>query len=112
MKCMMTLIAAAAVALTPTGALGAPGAPNGTATHWDHMNGPPLGSTGKPIVSCEDLGNQPGNSALAPGGGSPFSGENSTAGSHYAGTQDQNSRNFQSFSAYDVACEMNNSPHP
>jgi hypothetical protein len=97
---------AAALVLVPGAAFADPGNSQGSTNGqgWDHQNGPALGTTGKPIVSCEDLGTTPGNSADARGGGSPFSGEESTAGSHYAGTQDQNSRNFQSFSAYDVAC--------
>ena len=64
---------------------------------------------GQPNQSCEELGTTPGNSASAPGGGSPFSGEDSKAGSHYAGSQLQNSRNTASVSQYDVACA--NQPH-
>ena len=106
MKSTIKVIAAAAMLLGPGAAFADPvnsqGSTNGQG--WDHLNGPALGSTGKPIESCEDLGTTPGNSATASGGGSPFSGEDSTGGSHYAGSQDQNSRNYQSFSAYDVAC--------
>jgi hypothetical protein len=64
---------------------------------------------GQPNQSCEELGTTPGNSASAPGGGSPFSGEDSTSGTHYAGSQLQNSRNSASVSQYDVACA--NQPH-
>ena len=108
MKSTLALLAGASLAIAPTVAFSAPGSPNGQASGWVHMNGPDLGTTGKPIESCEDLGTTPGNSAADHGNpdtnGSPFSGEDSVAGSHYAGTQPQNMRNFQSFSAYDVAC--------
>ena len=57
--------------------------------------------TGQPNQSCEDLGNQPGNSMSAPG--SAFN-PNGTAGGVYAGEQPQNSRNSASVSQYDVAC--------
>ena len=64
---------------------------------------------GQPNQSCEEIGVTPGNSASASGGGSPFSGEDSKGGSHYAGSQLQNSRNSASVSQYDVACA--NQPH-
>jgi hypothetical protein len=67
------------------------------------MNGPT--STGQPDADCEELGTTPGHSSTAAGGGSPFSGEDSTAGSHYAGSQPQNSRNSASVSIYDIACQ-------
>jgi hypothetical protein len=57
--------------------------------------------TGQPNQSCEDLGNQPGNSMSAPG--SAFN-PNGTAGGMYAGNQPQSSRNTASVSQYDVAC--------
>ena len=57
--------------------------------------------TGQPSQSCEDLGNQPGNSMSAPGSAFNPSG---TAGGVYAGEQPQNSRNTASVSQYDVAC--------
>jgi hypothetical protein len=66
-------------------------------------------ANGQPNQDCEALGTTPGNSASAPGGGSPFGGEESTGGSHYAGSQGQNSRNSASVSQYDVACA--NQPH-
>jgi hypothetical protein len=102
----LSLLAAASVAIAPAAALATPGSSQGSTngTGWDHMNGPPIGQTGQPGQSCEDLGTTPGNAATAPGGGSPFSGEDSTAGSHYAGTQLQNMRNTSSVSQYDVAC--------
>ncbi len=57
--------------------------------------------TGQPNQNCETLGNQPGNSMSAPG--SAFN-PDGKAGSVYAGTQPQNSRNTASVSQYDVAC--------
>ena|SRR5437867_9587801 len=57
--------------------------------------------TGQPNQSCEELGNQPGSAASAPG--SAFN-PNGKAGSVYAGNQPQNSRNTASVSQYDVAC--------
>ena len=78
---------------------------NGTG-YW-HLNSG--NAFGQPGQSCEDLGGPdagvtPGNSASAPGGGSPFSGEGSTAGAHYAGNVPQSQRNTASVSQYDVAC--------
>ena len=101
----ITLFAASVIALAPAAALAAPGSSQGSTngTGWNHLNGP-THTTGQPNQSCEDLGTTPGNSADAPGGGSPFSGEDSTAGTHYAGSQPQNSRNTASVSQYDVAC--------
>lgn len=58
-------------------------------------------TTGQPNQSCEDLGNQPGQSMSAPG--SAFN-PDGTAGTKYAGEQPQNSRNSASVSQYDVAC--------
>jgi hypothetical protein len=61
------------------------------------------GSTGQPSQSCQATSpaNTPGNSASAPG--SPFN-PNGNAGTHYAGTQPQNSNNPKSVAQYDVAC--------
>jgi hypothetical protein len=106
-----SLLAASAIALAPAMAL-APTQPPGqgqyNGTNYWHMNGP-AHATGQPGADCEDLvasgeGATPGQSANSPGGGSPFSGEDSTGGSHYAGSQPQNSRNTASVSQYDVAC--------
>ena len=80
-----------------------PHSPTGNGGGYNHMNSPQH-ETGQPTQSCETTGSPPGNSASAPGGGSPFGGEESTAGSHYAGEQPQNSRNSASVSQYDVAC--------
>ena len=106
MKLTIALIGAAAVALAPAASFATPGNSQGSTNGagWNHMNGPPVGQTGQPNQDCEELGTTPGHSANAPGGGSPFSGEDSTAGSHYAGLQPQNSRNTASVSQYDVAC--------
>ncbi len=57
--------------------------------------------TGQPNQECADFGTHPGHSASAPG--SPFN-ENGVAGTKYAGTQPQNSKNPHSNSQYDVAC--------
>jgi hypothetical protein len=87
----------------------APGQGQFNGSGYDHMNSG--NAFGQPGQSCEDiaadnpdLSVRPGHSASAPGGGSPFTGEDSTGGSHYAGSQPQNSRNSASVSQYDVAC--------
>lgn len=59
------------------------------------------GSTGQPNQSCQAQPSTPGNAAAAPG--SAFN-TNGVAGTHYAGTQPQNSTNPKSVSQYDVAC--------
>jgi len=79
---------------------------NNGAGYWHSNTGR---AAGQPDQDCEflienGLGAAPGNSGTARGGGSPFTGEDSTAGSHYAGSQPQNSRNSASVSQYDVAC--------
>jgi hypothetical protein len=106
MKPFATLLAAGVIALSPTAGLAAPGNSQGptNGAGWDHLNGPAPGTTGQPFADCEELGTTPGNSANSPGGGSPFAGEGSKAGSRYAGSQPQNSRNNSSVSQYDVAC--------
>jgi len=124
-RTIIVLAAAGAMALGPTLATAAPpsgGTPNGphtpsptTAPGNGQYNGTGYNHTnsgqakGQPNQSCETTGTTPGNSASAPGGGSPFSGEDSKGGSHYAGSQLQNSRNTASVSQYDVACA--NQPH-
>lgn len=64
-------------------------------------NGPAM--TGQPKQSCGSASapNTPGNAANAPG--SAFN-PNGNAGTRYAGTQPQNSRNTASVSQYDAAC--------
>ena len=120
-----SLLMAGAILIAPTFAAAAPpgGSPSGGRTPspttapgqgqfqgqgYNHMH-TQAQAKGQPNQSCESTGTTPGNSASAPGGGSPFSGEESTGGSHYAGSQLQNSRNSASVSQYDVACA--NQPH-
>jgi hypothetical protein len=62
---------------------------------------PHAGTTGQPNQSCQAEPATPGNSASAPGSAFNTSG---VAGTHYAGTQPQNSKNPNSVSQYDVAC--------
>jgi len=68
-----------------------------TATAWA---GNPSG-TGQPNQSCQKQTSSPGNASSAPG--SAFNGSGK-AGTVYAGTQPQNSKNSKSVSQYDVAC--------
>jgi hypothetical protein len=63
--------------------------------------GAALAGTGQPNQSCEDAGTRPGNAASARG--SAFN-PDGIAGTQYAGTQPQNSKNPNSVSQYDVAC--------
>jgi hypothetical protein len=126
MKRILTLLAASAIVIIPTFAVAAP--PSGSTPNGPHTPSPTTApgngqvngqgynhmhtqaqAKGQPNQDCEALGTTPGNSASAPGGGSPFSGAGSTGGSHYAGSQQQNSRNSASVSQYDVACA--NQPH-
>jgi hypothetical protein len=104
MKATILMLGATALALTPAfaSAQTAPGNGQNNGTGYWHTNSG--NANGQPNQSCEELGTTPGNSATAQGGGSPFSGEDSTAGTHYAGSQPQNSRNTASVSQYDVAC--------
>lgn len=109
MKAKIVFLGSAAVALSPALASGqsAPGNGQYQGTGYSHQNSG--NAYGQPNEECEELidegeGSTPGHSASAPGGGSPFSGEDSTAGSHYAGSQPQNSRNTASVSQYDVGC--------
>ncbi len=110
------LAAVGAVALTPMVAAANPRTPSPTTAPgqgqfngqgYNHMNSGQ--AKGQPNQSCEASGNTPGNAGSAPGGGSPFIGDSSKSGSHYAGSQLQNSRNTASVSQYDVACA--NQPH-
>jgi hypothetical protein len=88
-----------------SGTAATPNSPNGNGGGYNHSNSPSA-TTGQPNQSCEASGNTPGNSAGAPG--SPFN-PSGNAGTKYAGTQPQNSRNSNSNSQYDVACS--NQPH-
>jgi hypothetical protein len=106
MKATLLVLGATALSLTPSIASAQTPPGNGYVNgngYWHQNSG---NANGQPGASCEDLGpgSTPGNSASAPGGGSPFSGENSKAGQKYAGSQPQNSRNTASVSQYDVAC--------
>jgi hypothetical protein len=108
MKATILMIGAAVLAFAPGLALAQTAPGNGQyhgSGYWHTNSG---NANGQPNQSCEDIvaagGSTPRHSANAPGGGSPFSGEDSTAGSHYAGSQPQNSRNTASVSQYDVAC--------
>jgi hypothetical protein len=109
MKAKILMLGAIAVGFAPAlaSAQTAPGNGQYNGNGYWHTNSG--NAYGQPGQSCEDLvdsqsGATPGNSANSPGGGSPFSGETSTGGSHYAGSQPQNSRNSASVSQYDVAC--------
>jgi hypothetical protein len=110
MKAKILLIGGAALAFAPSPAA-AQAVPPGNGyingTGYNHMNSG--NAFGQPGQSCEDLiasgmGAHPGNAGTAPGGGSPFTGETSNAGQHYAGNAPQNARNTASVSQYDVAC--------
>jgi hypothetical protein len=85
-----------------------PNSPTGNGGGYNHMNSPQH-TTGQPNQNCETNGTTPGNTATSSGGGSPFLGDASHAGSQYAGSAPQNSRNTSSVSQYDVACA--NQPH-
>src|SRR6266702_4357876 len=108
MKATILVLGATALALAPSIASAQTPPGNGylNGTGYWHTNSG--NANGQPGASCEDAvaagGSTPGNSASSPGGGSPFSGEDSTAGSHYAGNVPQSSRNTASVSQYDVAC--------
>src|SRR5437868_15386454 len=103
MKRAFTLFAASAVALAPASALAKP-----TSTPPTSGSISPAHETGQPGASCEDLGNQPGNSMNNTG--SAFS-PTGTAGGVYAGEQKNiNDKNTASVSQYDQACAVNQSP--
>ena len=116
MKCALMLAAAGAFALSPIAAGADPRTPSPSTAPgqgqyngqgYNHMNSGQ--AKGQPNQSCQSTGTTPGNAGSAPGGGSPFTGDSRKAGSHYAGSQLQNSRNTASVSQYDVACA--NQPH-
>lgn len=117
MKSFKILLTAGAFVMAPALVIAAPHTPSPTTAPgngqtngqgYNHMH-TQAQANGQPTQSCESSGTTPGNSASAPGGGSPFTGDGSNAGSHYAGSQGQNSRNTASVSQYDVACS--NQPH-
>ena len=103
----LLLLAAGAMALSPTAILAHSGNGQGPVpttqqgAGWDHLNGP--ATTGQPGAECgdEDAPNTPGQASSAPG--SAFN-PNGTAHGVYAGEQPQNSRNTASVSQYDSAC--------
>ena len=97
MRTTLTLFAAAALSLAPTAALAQAGPPDPGSISPNH-------ATGQPDAGCGegDALNFPGNAADAPG--SAFNEDGGTAGSVYAGQQDQNSKNIASVSQYDAAC--------
>jgi hypothetical protein len=103
MKTVIGLIAAGAFALTPAASFARPAStPPGTGDIS------PAHETGQPGASCEELGNQPGNSGSTDNTGSAFS-ENGQSGTVYAGEQSQNQKNTASVSQYDQACAVNHS---
>lgn len=73
-------------------------ATSGAAVAADPHSG---GNQGQPSQSCQAEPSTPGRAASAPG--SAFN-PDGNAGTHYAGTQPQNSKNAKSVSQYDVAC--------
>ena len=97
------LLAAAAVALTPSVTFAAP-----TSTPPTSGSISPPVTTGQPTQDCEELGNQPGNSM--DNNGSAFS-PTGRSGTVYAGEQtNRNDKNTVSVSQYDQACAVNQSP--
>jgi len=97
------LLAAAAVALTPSVTFAAP-----TSTPPTSGSISPPVTTGQPTQDCEELGNQPGNSM--DNNGSAFS-PTGRSGTVYAGEQtNRNDKNTASVSQYDQACAVNHSP--
>jgi hypothetical protein len=105
MKRTMLLLAAGAMAVSPTAILAKAGSPTTQATPqgpangvgWDHLKSG--NAFGQPGFECEDA--RPGNAQYAPG--SAFN-PDGVAGTHYAGEQPQNQRNTASVSQYDTAC--------
>src|SRR5256885_17131312 len=86
MKATILVLGATALSLAPSIASAQTPPGNGYVNgkgYWHQNSG---NANGQPGASCEDLGagSTPGNAASAPGGGSPFSGEESTGGLQYA----------------------------
>jgi hypothetical protein len=107
MKTTLLLLGAAAVSLTPgiASAQTAPGNGQYIGQGYNHLNSG--NASGQPSQDCQDLvatgeGAYPGNSSASPG--APFNEVSGHAGSQYAGSQPQNSRNTASVSQYDIAC--------
>src|SRR5690348_11753018 len=98
-----TILLAASAALASTATLARP-----TSTPPSSGDISPPVTTGQPNASCEDLGNQPGNST--DNRGSAFS-STGRSGTVYAGEQQNvNDKNQVSVSQYDQACAVNQSP--
>jgi hypothetical protein len=97
MKCIITFVAASAIALAAIPAFAAPPASGSISPNHE---------TGQPGVECEDEGGTaPSQSGRDPGPGSPFLNEESVSGAHYAGHQAGiNDKNTASSSQYDIAC--------
>lgn len=109
MRGHILLLGAAVITLAPAPALTqtAPGNGQFNGTGYNHMNSG--NAVGQPGQTCQDLialglGSTPGKAGSSPGSGSPFDFADTKAGSHYAGSAPQNSRNTASVSQYDVAC--------
>lgn len=99
-----TSLLASAILFVPTSAFAAP-ATNGGPPAPISLS--PQHQTGQPDQSCEDLGNQPGQSMNA--SGSAYN-PDGTSGTVYAGNRDPiNDKNTASASQYDVACLVNQS---
>ena len=100
MKLTFALISAAAISVAPAIALAQPNSP---ARPPEPGLISPHHETGQPSVECgeEEALGSPGHASDAPG--SAFN-EEGTGHEHYAGEQDQNSKNTASVSQYDVAC--------
>ena len=100
MKTTISLLAAAVLASTPVALFAGPPAPGSIS---------PAHETGQPGVECgeDDALGSPGRASDARG--SAFN-EDGIGHAHYAGEQDQNSKNTASIAQYDVACA--NVPQP
>lgn len=122
MKLTILFVAAGTFALVPAVASAGPRTPSPTTAPgqgqfngqgYNHMH-TQAQAKGQPGQTCQTLiangaGATPGNAGSAPGSGSPFDFSDTKSGSHYSGSQLQNSRNTASVSQYDVACA--NQPH-
>lgn len=104
MERKLCLLFACTIAIAPSAATAAPASTGGKPTT---LSISPQHQTGQPDQSCEDLGNQPGQSIDA--SGSAYN-PDGTAGSVYAGNRAGiNDKNTASVSQYDVACLVNQS---
>ena len=103
MKRTFILLAAGGVAVMPAASLAAP-----TSTPPSSGSISPPVTTGQPSQSCEELGNQPGNSTTNDGSAFSSTGQSGTV---YAGNRTTiNDKNTVSVSQYDQACAVNQSP--